>query len=289
MTQDKKIAEVLAEFIVRQKFEDLPKDVVHETKRALLDSIGCAIGGLSMDRGKIARKLAARLGGPRESTIIGTGDKVSCENAAFVNGELINALDYDAMIGGHVTPNVLPAVLAVAESVGSSGRDLIVALVLSHEIGKRVRAGGLQLAEETITEGPERGNIKWASCCGYSACTIGAAVGAGKILNLSQEKLAHAIGIAGYICPPNTQRKWTASSPVATMKYGSPGWGAKAGVNAALLAEGGYLGDSDIFEGELGFWRYTGHEKWWPERVVENLGKRWFSREISYKQYPCGH
>jgi len=278
----------LSSFTTELQFRDLPKGVVHETKRVLLDSIGCAIGGLSMERGKLARDLATRLGGVTESTILGTSKKVSCDNAAFANGEQINALDYDAMSGGHVTPYVLPAPLAVAESVEAPGKDLILAIALGHEIGRRVKAGGEQLYT-TITNGPEKGKIKWPSAYGYSACTIGAAVGAGKIMNLSQSKIANAIGIAGYICPPDTMRKWTDTTPVRMIKYGSAGWGAKAGVTAALLADRGYVGDTNLFEGENGFWRYTGNEQWWPERVVKDLGKRWFSQEIMYKQYPSGH
>ena len=278
----------LSSFIADLQFEDLPEDVVHETKRVLLDSIGCAIGGLSMKRGKIARKLATRLGGPLESTILGTNDKVSCDNAAFANGELINTLDFDAMCGGHVTPHVVPPALAVAESVGASGKDLILGIVLGHEIGRRIRIGSPE-PYQSIPEGPNKGKINWLPVWGYSACTIGAAVSAGKVLNSSQEKLANAIGIAGYFCPPSTVKKWADTTPVAMIKYGSTGWGAKAGVTAALLAEEGYAGNTNIFEGESGFWRYTGNEEWSPEKVVKDLGKRWVSREIIYKQYPCGH
>jgi 2-methylcitrate dehydratase PrpD len=93
-------------FVVGIKFEDLPEDVVYETKRVLLDSIGCAIAGITSDKGKISIQLARRLGGPPESSIIGIGDKVSCSNAAFANGELINALDYDAIY--HIPPFVIP-------------------------------------------------------------------------------------------------------------------------------------------------------------------------------------
>jgi 2-methylcitrate dehydratase PrpD len=261
--------------------------MVHETKRVLLDSIGCAIGGLSMERGKIARRLATRLGGPPESTILGTSDKVSCDNAAFANGELINALDFDAMCPSHLTPHVLPAPLAVGESVGATGRQVIMAVALGLEIGRRVIAAGRQRYEVT-PDGPDAGKLIWPLVAGYSGSTIGAAVGVGKILNFDQKKMANAIGIAGYLCPPNTHRKWTDTAPVAMTKYGSSGWGAKGGVTAALLADEGYVGDSDIFEGDRCFWRYTGSEHWNPDTVVKDLGKKWVSREISYKQYPCG-
>ena len=128
------LSQELARFVVETKFEDLPGEVVYEAKRLLLDSIGCAIAGITSDTGKISVGLARRLGGPPESSIIGLGDKVSCCNAAFVNGELIRALDYDAVY--HIPPFVIPPSLALAESVRASGRDLILATVLGHEISK---------------------------------------------------------------------------------------------------------------------------------------------------------
>ena len=113
------LSQDIAKFIVETRFEDLPEDVVHEAKRSFLDAIGCAIAGIATEKGKISVALARRLGGPPESSIIGIGDKVSCCNAAFANGELINALDYDAL--PHVQPFVIPPALAAAESVGASG------------------------------------------------------------------------------------------------------------------------------------------------------------------------
>ncbi|GAH77498.1 unnamed protein product, partial [marine sediment metagenome] len=82
----------LAGFIAEIQFDDLPWAAVHEAKRILLDSIGCALPGKGVDKGRIPLELAKKLGGPPESSIIGSPDKVSCSNSAFANGELINAL-----------------------------------------------------------------------------------------------------------------------------------------------------------------------------------------------------
>ena len=96
------LSQELAKFVIETKFDDLPEDVVHEGKRSLLDSIGSAIAGVTIDKGKIAVTVVKRLGGPQESSIIGVGDRVSCSNAAFANGELVNGLDYDAV--PHIPP-----------------------------------------------------------------------------------------------------------------------------------------------------------------------------------------
>jgi 2-methylcitrate dehydratase PrpD len=286
------IAGKLANFVGKAQFSDLPESVVHETKYVLLDSIGCAIRGLSSDLGRISVELARRLGGRPESTIIGTGDKVSCTNAAFANGQLSNALDFDAICAGHDCPTVIAASLAVAESIQASGKDLLLAVALAHEIDTRI-ALATGAREEgwgfrtTITEGPDKGKTLFADTTGHARSTFGAVVAAGKLLNLSQGQLANAIGIAGSVCLPDTLGKWVEVIPHRMAKYGPAGWAAQAGVTSALLAEMGFTGDTTIFEGRRSFWRYTGRLNWSAERVLENLGREW-QQKITYKHYPAG-
>jgi len=278
----------LVDFVARAKFSDLPDKVIYETKRLLLDSIGCAIGGIRMERGKICVEMAKRLGGLSESTIPGTSAKVSCINAAFANGELISTLDYDALFGTHIPPFVIPAPLAIGEAISASGKDLILSTALGHEMARR-----LQMATpppyRPEESGPEKGKVIFAPVSGHGTAVFGAAVGAGKILNLNPEKMANAIGIAGYTGPPSTMRKWTDTVPVRMTKYGPPGFTAEAGLRAALLADMGYCGDTNIFEGEFGYWRFTGFQNWNKEIVTKGLGDKWVCTEISYKKYPCGY
>jgi len=284
----KNIAEELAAFVKKTDFDALPDEVVHEMKRVFLDSIGCAINGLSTERGSIAIELARRLGGPSESTIIGTSAKVSCVNAAFANGELINALDYDSMSRGiHDVPTLIAAVLAVAESNSASGKDLILGTALSLEVSGRLRTA--EAKRIPIASGPDRGSLQWPTVSGYSRATLAAAAGAGKILNLAPDKIANAIGISGCICPPNIGNKFFRTSPVRMSKYASSGWGAHTGVTSALLAEMGYLGDTSLFDGPYGFWRYTGQEEWDSGEVLTGIGTQWCCHRINYKQYPAGY
>src|SRR5512145_2259478 len=113
----KKISDDLANFIVKTEYSELPADVIHEAKRSLLDAFGCAVAGITTDKGKIAVSVSKRLGGPGESSILGTGHKVSCANAAMANGELINGLDYDGI--SHIHPFAIPPALAIGESIGA--------------------------------------------------------------------------------------------------------------------------------------------------------------------------
>ena len=112
-------ARELARFAVETRWEDLPASIVRETKLVLMDSIGCALGALTNDKGKMYASLIKRFGGPPEATIIGAGDRVSLSTAALINGELMFALDFcSVMAGGHDSTYVIPAPLAVAEGSG---------------------------------------------------------------------------------------------------------------------------------------------------------------------------
>ena len=131
----------LADFVDRTSFADLPASVVSETKRLLLDSIGCALAGVTSDKGKWGLEFARSFfAGSPQATVIGFGDRLSVLGAAFVNGELINGLDYDAA-GKHLPPFVIPASLAVAELKKVTGKELITACALAHEIGIRIGGG----------------------------------------------------------------------------------------------------------------------------------------------------
>ena len=284
----KSITQQLADFTVQVKFDDIPQPVVHEAKRVILDSLGCALAGMVTDKGSLSVKLAQRLGGPPEASIVGARDKVSFAQAAFANGELINALDFDAILRPliHVTPFVIPSALALGETQKSSGQQFILATVLGHEVSCRVGAG-MSNPRKIISEGPDRGKMEWLPVYGYSANVFGSAAAAGKMLGLDNTRMAHAFGIAGYNSPVQASAQWHHSGTDALTKFASGGWIAQTGLTAALLAEMGYSGDVGVLDGEYGFWRYAGSEIWRPERVMRNLGREWHLLNIRYKLYPC--
>ena len=281
------ITRELVEFITAVRFEDLPKEVVHEAKRVLLDSVGCGLAGMYTDKGKFSIQLARRLNGKPESTIIGTGDMVSCTNAAFANGELINALDMDAiMYPGHISPYVIPGPLAVAESMGASGKDLLLAIALGHEISGRL-GESLRGSKKYVKE-DSGGRVVISDVNGLGFCIFGGTAGLGKILKLDYGKMLHAIGIAGHICPVPALGKWQNTAPPSAMtKYLSAGWLGEAEITAVFLAEIGYIGDIDVLDGEYGFWKFFASDKWRPDILMKKLGEEWRFLKISYKPYPC--
>lgn len=283
----KSVTQQLVDFTQDLRFEDLPQKGRHEAKRLFLDSVGCALGGLSTEKGKLGVGLARRLGGPAEATVIGTGDRLACSNAAFANGELINALDYDAIIAAsHIPPFVLPTLLAVAEREAATGQDLLLAMAIGYEIAARMAKATTGLME-VIPEGPDGPTMRFPIVHGYSGAVFGAVAGAGKILNLNGEGLLHALGIGGTITPLKNMPKWYNSPPAALSKYTMAGWVSRAGVTSVYLAQMGYTGIRDILDGEDGFWKFSGSQKWDPGKITEDLGKEWYFVDIDYKPYPC--
>ena len=276
--------EGLTNFAVNTRYENLPAAVVHDLKYLLLDSIGCALAGISTDPGKMFIALSKQIGGPPESSIIGTGDKFSCVNAAMVNGQLINAIDYDALMpGAHAPPYILAPALAMAEKEGAGGRELILAAAIGFEISARIAAATPSGAR---FDGPEK-QLKWSERWGQEAANFGATAAAGNLIRLNHNQMLNALGVAGHLCQVPTWIRYTFSEHRSMAKYGVPGWQNTGGVIAALLAEMGYLGDSTVFDPKEGFWKFVGYDSWNPENILKDLGTDWIFDKITYKPYPC--
>ncbi len=282
-------ASILAEFISGTEFKDIPDGIVKQSKMVLLDSIGCALGGLNTEKGKIALAFGTKKTAQAEATILGGRGKAPAPIASFVNGELFNALDYDVLCApsGHVTPYVLSAPLAVAEWKNAGGKDLILAIALAHEIAQRI-SSGLVIPEGLSKKTSKQGISVQLPIHGYGVNIFGGIAGTAKILGLDTEKIENAFGTGAYMCPVPTLIRFTETVPSSMSKFASAGWISQAEVTATLLSEMGYTGDRDVFDGEFAFWKSFAADGWDPRVVVDGLGSLWFfSNAISYKEYPC--
>jgi len=275
----------LVNFILDTKFEVLPDPVVHTTKKLLLDSIGCALAGITTDPGKMAISLAKMLGGTPECSIIGTADKVSITNAVLANGQLVNALDFDTvMAGGHTPPYIIPTELAMAERTNASGKDFILATALGFEIAARA-ANATPPAMQFV--GKDK-TFKYAKREGYAKANFGAAAGASKLLGLNYSQMTNALALAGHLSQVLTWSRGNYSIPRNLSKYGFPGWQNTGAVIAVLLAKMGYMGDVTLLDdAEHGFGEFCGYDSWNPEKIIENLGKEWSFAEVRFKPYAC--
>ncbi|MCH8171035.1 MAG: MmgE/PrpD family protein, partial [Bacteroidetes bacterium] len=138
---EKSISRQIAEFTIKLRYEDLPTEVVHEVKRYLYDSIGCAYGGYHTKDLNILRDIYKNMGGKEEATLIGFGEKIPAVNATLVNSLMIRALDFNDIYWkedpSHPS-DLIPAALSVGELVDATMKDVIVAIVLAYEFEQRL-------------------------------------------------------------------------------------------------------------------------------------------------------
>ncbi|MFC9335737.1 MmgE/PrpD family protein [Arthrobacter sp. NPDC057009] len=270
----------MADFSANLKFEDLPDHVVQEVKRLLLDTVACGLGGHLLDKGRLALEFAREEGGTPQATVVGRRDKLPASMAAFVNGELMNALDYCALQPpAHVTPYVVPPALTMAEVRHATGKDLIAALAVAHEMSCRV-ADSLGNLRATP------GGLPLKSF-GVGCTQFGATAGAARIMGLDAERMAHALGLAGYHAPVASHVKYNHTIHVGMAKYGPSGWAAQAGIVTARLAEKGYRGDATVLDGDYGFWAMNGSPACDWDKLTVGLGENWSFEAIGYKYWPC--
>jgi len=278
----------LIDFAVGTDYEDIPADVAHETKRLILDTIGCAIAGTSTDLGRISAAAAGAIGGDGgESRVWGSPVKSSCVAAAFANAEQTNSMDADETLINftHVGGSVIPPAVAACERVGASGKVLIAAAALGYDIASRV--GVSMPRAEAIGGTPPHFHLEGVKNSDFAWHVFGSATATGKVLGLTREKLANAFGTAGVNAPINATvaiKGYTEFFPMT--KYTVMGYNAMIGMVAALLADKGFTGSHTILDGEYGFFRLTGIEPTFPEEMTKDMGKHWWVQEASYKPYP---
>lgn len=279
------VTQELVRLIDKASYDNLPGEVVERIKQMLLDSIGCALAGHITDRGRIALELIEELGGNPQAGIIGQS-RSNYAFAAFANSELINALDYDYVgpLTGHVGPYVTSPCLAIAEREHSSGKELILALALANEIGGRAVSS---LAQHYVFK-EETPYYEESPRYSQTSAIFGGVAGAGKLLRLSHEEMANAIGIAGASTSVPAQMKWQhITGPAIMAKYNCwSGWIAQLATVAVLLAKKGFTGDVTILDGEGGYWKIIGSPFFKVDRMLGSLGNIWHIGEVDFKLYP---
>lgn len=263
------VARELAKYATSLTFQDLPPDVIHQTKRLVLDTLGCAIGGYNSEASQAIQELIKELRHPEEAMVFGSGLKTSCFNAALANGAMVRYLDYNdtAFIiqgetyrTGYHPSEVIPPVLALAERQHLSGREVIAAIVAGYDLS-------LCFLEAVTGPGMEKK--------GWNGDTRGAYIMpliAGKILGLTEDQMENAVGISGschavlgILDTPAEEYTMTKNIRFPTMSY--------AGILAAMLARKGFTGPTTIIEGHDGFARAIMQGDYDLSRVVPAKGK----------------
>ena len=266
------VTQILARYITGARFEDLPVNVRKEGTRTFLNWMGVAVGGSHHETVNNAVAALSPFSGKPEANLMGRSDRLDILNAALVNGISSHIFDYDdthlkTII--HPAGPVASAILALSQHRPVSGRDFLNALVLGVETECRIGNAVY----------PSHYDMGWhiTGSCGV----FGGAAAAGKLLGLTQQQMAWALGLA-------------ASQPVGLkIQFGTmtksfhAGRAAQNGLTAALLAAQNYTADVTALEGKDGWAQALSRAVNWTE-VTEGLGTRYEAALNTYKPFACG-
>lgn len=227
-----------ADWAANLKYENLTKEAIHEVKRRVIDSIGCALGAYSSSPARVAREQAMSVaindGG---CSVIGTKHRTTPDLAAFANGAMFRYLDFNdtylSLEPAHPSDNI-PAALAAAQASAAGGKQVILGSVIGYEVQCR-------LCDAASLRAHGWDHVYYGA--------LGTALLAGKLWGLDANALEHALGLAG-VC--NIATRQTRTGQISMWKACAFSNAARNGVFAASLARRGMSGPYEIFEGPKG-------------------------------------
>jgi 2-methylcitrate dehydratase PrpD len=262
----------LCAFLATIKFEDLPGSAIHAARRGVLDWMGCTLAACRDPKIDMVLSVLRAASSSQHASVLGRGLKLGMLEAPLVNGQMGHLLDFDdTHMGGvvlHTSSPVLPALLALAEARGATGRNLMASYAAGFEAGVRVGRSA-----------PAHHDGGWHLT--GTLGTIAASIAAARLIGLDAQRMTYAMGIAATQAAGMQQNRGTMA------KSFHAGRAASNGLLAALLAEQGFDSSDEIIEGRRGFCRiYSAVAR--PELALENLGRRWEIESNGHKPYACG-
>lgn len=254
------------EFIGGLLWEDVPEPARRRIKALLRDFAAVTGAGYAAPTARIAAEYAVAQHSGDEATTLHDRRRVSVTGAAWANGVLANALDFDdghRLVKGHPGANVVPAALAIAEAIDAPREELLAAITVGYEVA--VRAGIALHARSA----DYHGSGAWGA--------LGAAAAGARLLRLDPNRIAHALGLAEYHAPMAPIMR-SVADPAMT-KDGC-GWGAMTGTSAALLAAAGFTATGSVFLAAPAAPAA-------PGASAGALGAHWAVEDIYVKEFPC--
>jgi len=276
MSCKKGISESLVDFLYNLNYDSLPSEVVHQAKRCLLDYLGVVLGGSTTETAEKMRNFLSKFADEAKITAIGYHRKTDIFKAALVNGTTSHVLELDdgeRRASVHPSSAVFSTVLPLIEQENIDGRRAIAGIVAGYETAIRVG--------RTIQPSHRSRGFHATATCG----TLGAAMAASKVLNLSEKEMSCALGIAGTSASGLLQFLADGSE----VKQYHPGKAALCGLLAAYLAQSGLTAPNNILEGERAFFQAVSDDINVSE-ITNSLGKKYAILDVYVKPYAaCRH
>jgi len=269
------VTTTLARKIVDTTYDSLSSQILWETKRHILDTLGVMFPPTTLERAcKVLAEIAVEGGGKTESTLVGFGGKVPCWTAAFVNGSLCHPMDYDDIadeFSSHPSAQTFPAALAIAERVGNaSGKEFLTAIALGIDLNVRLSAS---------PRGSLMQDYPWFPITIFGVFSSTAV--AGKLLRLSHKQMVNAFGIALDRASGVTE---SIASPDSEIRAIRDGFGNREGLLAALMAKRGITACKDAIE-KLFKVFYRNNNDF--SLFTSDLGKEFWGLKVGFKPWPC--
>ncbi|MBI4195688.1 MAG: MmgE/PrpD family protein [Betaproteobacteria bacterium] len=268
----------LAQYMVKARERALAPNVVHEAKHRILDTLAAMVSGAHLKPGEMAIRYARTQGGAAEATVVTTDIRTSAVNAALANAMFAHADetdDFHPATKAHPGCAVVPAALAMAEREGSSGAELIAAVTLGYDLCCRfLLALGADLVRATHR-----------SAEGVSS-TLGSVGAAASLAGLDEKGMRYALSYAAQ--QVSGVWSWVRDAEHVEKAFDFSGMGARNGVTAAIMAQIGFTGVWDVFDGEHNaLMALSADPK--PEEMVADLGSRYFVMETAIKPFSVGY
>jgi 2-methylcitrate dehydratase PrpD len=257
-----------ADFAANITVEQLPRDVMARTKQVLFDCIGAiAAGAQEPEMQRLTQRLCRGPSSDAATPVIGTGRRASPATAAFLNGTAGTMLEIDEghqYARGHPGIHVVPAVLAAAEELGSSGADVLLAIALGYEIGSRIGIA----SKLKVTMHPHG---TWG--------TVGAAVAVAKLHGATAEQMAEVINVASPLGLATSRRTMLEGG---TVRNSFAGFSNEIGLRAWDMVDAGFIGEADGIGTVYGT---VISEQFQPEAMVAELGAHWEIARNYFKRH----
>lgn len=266
------VSATLADFASDTGWSDLPESTKDAARRTFGNTVSLAVGASASPAVVIARRALRKLGSPPDASVLGTTERLGLLAAPLVNGIAAHLEDFDdthLQTVVHPGAPIVPAALAMAEHTGADGQDLLTAVAVGVEVA-------LRFADGICPEHFDRG---WHLT--GTAGHVGAAVAAGRLAGLRGKQLVDALGLGATQAAGLTEALGTMTKPF------HPGKAASDGVQAALLAAGGFSGPAEPIAGRGGLATLVS-SRFSPEQMLDGLGSKWELEKNAFKAYACG-